>query len=62
MTKRNIMALAGLTALGLIYGNVAAADDFHGFDPASYDGAMLSADQLQAMVKDASAVTPPRNG
>jgi ribose transport system substrate-binding protein len=62
MTKRNITALVGLTALGLTYGNVAAADDFHGFDPASFDGAMLSADQLQAMVKDASAVTPPRNG
>jgi ribose transport system substrate-binding protein len=38
------------------------AQDFHGFDPANFDGAMLSAEQLGAMVTDATAVTPPRNG
>ena len=38
------------------------AEDFHGFDPASHDGSMLSADQLRAMVEEAEGVTPPRNG
>jgi ribose transport system substrate-binding protein len=40
----------------------AIADDFHGFDPASFNGAMLSADQLKAMVADATKATPPKNG
>lgn len=38
------------------------ADDFHGFDPAKFDGSMLSADALKATVADASKVTPPKNG
>jgi ribose transport system substrate-binding protein len=39
-----------------------SAKDFHGFDPANYNGAMLSAAQLQAMVADAVTQTPPQNG
>ena len=54
--------LTGLVA-GLLLGAVPAfAEDFHGFDPGTFDGAMVSADQLGAMVKDAAAKTPPRNG
>ena len=37
-----------------------SAKDFHGFDPANYNGAMLSAAQLQAMVADAVTQTPPQ--
>ena len=40
----------------------AVADDFHGFDPATFDGKALSADQLKAMVADAAKHTPPKNG
>jgi ribose transport system substrate-binding protein len=40
----------------------AYAEDFHGFDPATFDGAMLPADKLKAMVVDAMKVAPPRNG
>lgn len=46
----------------LAAGATARAQDFHGFDPGSFSGAMLSADQLKAMVADAKAATPPRNG
>jgi ribose transport system substrate-binding protein len=60
MTKLKLEA--GATALTLMFAGAAFAEDFHGFDPANFDGAMLSAEQLQAMVKDAAAVTPPRNG
>lgn len=55
-----LAATAGLTA-SLMMG-VALAEDFHGFDPTNFDGAMLSADQLKAEVADAMKVTPPRNG
>ena len=51
----------GATAVTLVAG-AAFADDFHGFDPATYDGKRLSADQYAAMVKDATAVKAPRNG
>ena len=58
--------LLGATALGLassvLLGAAAMADDFHGFDPANYNGAMLSADQLKAMVADAMKAAPPKNG
>lgn len=56
--KRVLMgALCALMAAG-----VAQAADFHGFDPSNFDGKMLSADQLKAMVADAEKVTPPKNG
>ena len=41
---------AGLFGSILLAGGPALAEDFHGFDPANFDGAMLSADQLKAMV------------
>jgi ribose transport system substrate-binding protein len=61
MMKYSLAALACATAFVVVAAGTAAAED-HGFDPASFDGAMLSAEQLQAMVKDAVGVTPPRNG
>ena len=45
-----------------LFATAALAEDFHGFDPANFDGKRLSAEQYAAMVKDATAVTPPRNG
>ena len=53
------LAVAGFSAL---LAGGAAADDFHGFDPAKHDGSMVSADNLAAMVKDAAAASAPRNG
>ncbi len=40
----------------------AMAADFHGYDPATFDGNMLSADSLKAMVATAAENRPPRNG
>ena len=40
----------------------AFADDFYGFDPATFNGTMLSAQDLRAMVNAAAAVIKPRNG
>ncbi|MDQ0395863.1 sugar ABC transporter substrate-binding protein [Labrys monachus] len=42
--------------------SAAFAEDFHGFDPDKPTGAMLSAQQLGDMVKDAAQVSKPRNG
>ncbi len=36
--------------------------DFHGFDPATYDGLMLPPKMLQAMATEAAQKSPPRNG
>jgi ribose transport system substrate-binding protein len=58
--RRAAIFVAG--TLAALMSSTAFAQDFHGFDPASFDGAMLSAEQLGAMVTDATAVTPPRNG
>jgi ribose transport system substrate-binding protein len=58
---KHLFGTVGLLTLALAAGPV-AAQDFHGFDVATFDGAMLSADQLKAMVADAAAVTPPKNG
>jgi ribose transport system substrate-binding protein len=55
-----LAALAGLTAT--LMSGVAFAEDFHGFDPTNFDGSMVSAEQLAAMVADAVAANPPRNG
>jgi ribose transport system substrate-binding protein len=49
-------------AAALMAGGAARAEDFHGFDPATYDGAALPPANLQAMVVDALKVSPPRNG
>ena len=53
---------AATIAATLAMGAIASAEDFHGFDPATFDGAMLPADNLKAMVADAMKVKPPRNG
>jgi len=55
-----LAAIAGLTATLLT--GAAFAEDFHGFDPTNFDGSMLSADQLAAMVVDAIKAHAPRNG
>lgn len=51
-----------LAVAACLVASAAYADDFHGFDPARFDGKMLSADDLKAMVADAAKVTAPRNG
>ena len=55
-----LAALIGLTTA--LMSSAAMAEDFHGFDPTSFDGNALSADQLAAMVVDAIAAHAPRNG
>jgi ribose transport system substrate-binding protein len=50
-----VPALALLTTAAL-------ADDFHGFDPANFNGEMLTAANLKAAVADAAKVTPPKHG
>jgi ribose transport system substrate-binding protein len=49
-------------ALAVLLSTAATAEDFHGYDPATFDGAMLPAENLAAMVVDAMKVTPPKNG
>lgn len=53
-----------LTAFAAIMMSSASglAEDFHGFDPATFDGSMLPAENLKAMVADAAKATPPKNG
>ena len=58
-----LMRSTGLAlAVAGFLGGAALADDFHGFNPATHDGSMISADNLAAMVKDAVAASAPRNG
>ena len=40
----------------------ALSEDFHGFDPATYDGLMLPPAALQAMAAEAAQHSPPKNG
>jgi ribose transport system substrate-binding protein len=58
---RGLRLMAAGAALALL-GGAAAAEDFHGFDPASFNGAILPADQLKAALADAMAKSPPKNG
>jgi ribose transport system substrate-binding protein len=51
-----------LVAATCLAAAAAHAEDFHGFDPARFNGNMLPADNLKAMVTDATKVTAPRNG
>ena len=53
--------VAAGAALALLAGT-ALAEEWHGFDPTNFNGAMLSADQLKAMVADAMKATPAKNG
>ena len=56
--KRSLLA----AATAILLGGTAYGDDFHGYDPATFDGAMLPADSLKAMVADAMKSVPPKNG
>jgi ribose transport system substrate-binding protein len=58
MTKWLVAALAA----GCLASAAGHAEDFHGFDPATFDGAPLPPASLKAMVVDALKVAPPRNG
>jgi ribose transport system substrate-binding protein len=63
--RPGVWAAGCLVAAGLAMSagaSAAAAEDFHGFDPATYNGVMLSPDQLKAMVADAEKVSPPKEG
>ena len=54
---------AALTAgVFALMAGTAPAQDFHGFSPTGFSGEMLPAENLAAMVVDAMAKTPPRNG
>ena len=57
-----LLRFAAGPALVLLLGAPAFADNFHGYDPATFDGAMLPADALKAMAADAAKVAPPKNG
>ena len=62
MKTQRAAAVVAASALVVVACGAALAQDFHGFDPTNFDGAALSADQLQAMVEEAKGVSPPRNG
>ncbi len=62
LTRRAATLLGAAAGSALLLGRRAWAEEFHGFDPANFDGSMLSADDLRAMVKDAASVTKPHNG
>jgi ribose transport system substrate-binding protein len=57
-----MMRIALAVMCACLAASAAYADNFHGFDPQAFDGKMLPADKLQAMVADASKTTAPRNG
>jgi ribose transport system substrate-binding protein len=54
--------LALAAALAAMTSGPALALDFHGYDPATFDGFMLPAENLAAMVAEATTVNPPKNG
>jgi ribose transport system substrate-binding protein len=54
--------LGGLALAGMAWPLAGRAQGFHGFDPATFDGAMLSPDALRAMVAEAVTVTKPHQG
>ena len=55
-------AMALVVMVALAGARPAAAESFHGFDPSAHDGSMMSTAALAAMVKDATAAHPLRNG
>lgn len=57
--RHYLWAAAAALTLGL---SPAFAGDFHGYDPATFDGNMLPAENLMAMVQQAMSVRPPKNG
>ncbi len=56
------LSFLGAAAIALAAAAPALGDDFHGFDPGAVTGEIPTAEALQAMVAEAEAVTPPRNG
>jgi ribose transport system substrate-binding protein len=62
MKASSVSGKIATIALVFCLGGAAPAADFHGFDPARFDGEMLSVPQLKAMVADAEKRTPPKNG
>ncbi|NKB69369.1 MAG: substrate-binding domain-containing protein [Candidatus Latescibacteria bacterium] len=60
--KFSALLAALLFVLGPLATQPIPAADFHGFDPAQFDGRALSPEQLQAMVAQARSVQPPKNG
>jgi ribose transport system substrate-binding protein len=54
--------LLATVAVAVLAAGAARAEDFHGFDPATFDGAALPQANLQAMVTDAIKSAPPKNG
>jgi len=51
-----------LIALLLVLPALANSEDFHGFNPTTFDGLMLPPETLQAMTGTAAQNAPPRNG
>ena len=51
-----------ITLALLLIPTPSSAADFHGFNPATYDGLMLAPEVLQAMAAEAAEKTPPKNG
>lgn len=60
-SNRTIRLAAATAALALLAG-AASAQDFHGFTPTGFSGAMLSPEALGAAVAEAMKASPPRNG
>jgi ribose transport system substrate-binding protein len=60
--NRKHLAAPWIAALLMGVAAPASSADFHGFDAASFDGKMLSADALKAMVADLAAKAKPKNG
>ena len=62
LTRRAAILGAAGGSAALLAGRAARAQGFHGFDPATFDGSMLSSDALHAMAADAAAASKPHNG
>lgn len=58
---KSMIFAAGMAALASL-ASPAVAEEFHGYDPATFDGSMLPVGNLMAMVESAKAANPPSNG
>src|SRR5258707_1198353 len=56
-----VRVAAGVAALALLAGT-ALAEEWHGFDPANFNGAMLPAARRKTWVADARKKTPAKTG
>lgn len=61
-TRRQMLATGAAAFAATVLPRPALADGFHGFDPSDVGPGRPSAADLKAMVADAMAKTPPRNG